>query len=113
MVLSGAPDDVSRRLIEIIRGRIYSFDVARFYIGRTFNLAGRQKQHGCDLLIPLYQTQSLPNAKTVEAFLIRHFGNHKKFFFGPSSRNTASDSRGRTTQGIQYVYLAIWRPRFF
>ena len=112
MPLTGNPDDVYEAARTMLASRIQNiFTVKRFYIGRTVDLASRQKAHGCDTIIPIYQTDSDRNARHLEARLVEYFSRTQNWF-RPSMSNIATDSRGSTSEGPQFVYLAIWRHKF-
>ena len=107
MVLTGRCEDVLPQAANAISKVIADFRVRQFYIGRTNNPGSRQKRHGANGLRLVYQTRSTENAQCVEEGLLRSFSRHPKF------RNAALDSRGSISEGLQYVYLALWTSTGF
>ncbi|MBI4823834.1 MAG: hypothetical protein HY805_06355 [Nitrospirae bacterium] len=79
-----------------------------FKIGRSVDLSQRKSAHGCDEIIPLYETSSSENAIEVEDGLIKHFINHQK------RSNDSPHGGGGTSDGyINYTYIALWfNPAF-
>jgi hypothetical protein len=78
-------------------------DVRRFYIGRTANVENRASGLDSDEVVCLLETSSLQRAAVVEDALLKHFKHH------PKSNNVRADSGGNATEGLQHVYLAVWR----
>jgi hypothetical protein len=99
----GKPADVLDALAECISEMIGQKSVARFYIGRWSDLDSIMSQHGCDNVVPLYETRSFRNAIEVQGSLVQRFMEHEKY------SNEDSHGISGTPRGfVSYVYLALW-----
>jgi hypothetical protein len=102
--LEGNPKDILREasLNVSITLAAWGEDMKVFHIGRTHDLKERKSQLGCDHFQPIYAASNLTDAKEVETRLLKEFASD------PRCDSSIEDSRGGTSSGKQYVYLAIW-----
>jgi len=101
--LTGWPKCVLQELIRYIEYIANRREINEFYIGRGIDLDERRRQHGCDDIIALYETDSIDNAIEVENALINRFYGH------PKCSNDAPHGGGGVSEEYKYqVYLAIW-----
>jgi len=78
-------------------------DVSEFYVGRTTDLSATKRRHGCEEIIPIYETSSTYNATIVEDTLIKAFYAHDK------CSNTSTHCGGNCSSNYySYVYVALW-----
>ena len=70
---TGWPHNVIPKLIGVVDSEISRKYVKGFYIGRTTDPKRRYDEHGCDMMVLLYKTDSDENAVTVEEDLIKRF----------------------------------------
>lgn len=102
-VLTGWPQKVIPKLKVKIDRLASEKSVKLFYIGRTSDIDATLSRHGCDDIIPLYQTSSFNNAADVEHELINYFYDYDK------CDNDAPHSGGGVSEEYSdFVYVAIW-----
>jgi hypothetical protein len=103
-ILTGWPSKVKSKLYSKVYYIANSkVEVEDFYVGRTVDLNQRKSTHGCDKIIPIYQTDSKDNAIEIEDYLI------KSFYFHSKCSNDAQNGGGGISEDyIYYVYVAIW-----
>lgn len=101
--LTGIPLNVITPLYDFTLKISKNRKVEEFYVGRTNNLVATKSRHGCEQIIPMYETSSTNNACIIEDALIKTFITHYK------CSNNASHSGGCTSEDyINYVYIALW-----
>ena len=101
--ISGWPSDVIAELKRRVRRIANGNETREFYIGRTNDLEVTSSRHGCDNIIPIYESTSVRHVKQLESELIRTLLDH------PKCSNDAYNSRGAVSEGyINYVYIAVW-----
>lgn len=101
--LTGYPAEVLDALIIIVNTIANEKSVNTFYIGRSNNLDATKSRHGCDKVIPIYETNSPEHSLTIEDDLIKIFIEH------PKNDNGVDDSRGNISEeDTIYVYVAVW-----
>lgn len=101
--MRGKPADVLDALTLCISDMIGQQSVARFYIGRSGDIDSIMSQHGCDNVVPLYETRSFRNASEVQGSLIERLKEHEKY--------SDQDSHGVSQMPrsfVSNVYLALW-----
>ena len=102
-MISGWPSHVILRLARLARYIVSKNEVHSFYIGRTTDLIASRSRHGCDDIIPIYETTSADHAMQIEYELIDTFYDH------PKCINDAPHSGGGVADGyINFVYVAVW-----
>lgn len=79
------------------------WNVRKFYIGTTNDLAARKTQTGCDKIISLYQADSPDRARVVEGDLVKWFKRHWKY-----SNQTVDTIAAATDEEGCTVYIALW-----
>ncbi len=102
--ITGWHQDVLEELFETVQDEISRGYVEGFYIGRTTDLERRCSEHGCDLMILLYQTESDDHAIQVEDCLIKQSSPHEKCW------NEAEGGGGGISQeesGGVYIYAFL------
>jgi hypothetical protein len=78
-------------------------DVFEFYVGRTTDLLATRRRHGCEAIVPIYESSSTDNAADIEDALIKSFFDH------PKCSNTSTHCGGNCSiDYFSYVYLALW-----
>ena len=101
--ITGIPDNVFAPLYDYVNQVSKNRNVAEFYLGRTNDLVATRSRHGCEMIIPMYQTSSTRNACVIEDVLIKSFYAHRK------NSNHAAHSGGCSSEDyINYVYVALW-----
>ena len=91
------------RLKRTVRYIVNKTEVKEFYIGRTNDLTATSNRHGCDEIVPIYQSDSVANILAVEDKLI------KTFVDLPKCSNDADNSGGNISEEyVNYVYVAVW-----
>ncbi len=103
MPLRGWPSSEMSKLKARVRGISRRRAVSAFYIGRTVDLDATYHRHGCDDILPVYETASIGHASEVETELIRTFISH------PKCDNDATHAGGGVSEEyVYYVYVAVW-----
>jgi hypothetical protein len=100
---SSCSGDELTRLKRSVARTVTGERVKRFYIGRSVNVENRASGLDSDEVVCLLETSSQHRAAVVEDALLKHFRHH------PKSKNVRADSGGNATEGLQHVYLAVWR----
>ena len=101
---TGWPQDVIPKLFGVVNSEISRKYVKGFYIGRTTDPKRRYDEHGCNMMVLLYKTDSDENAMTIEENLIKRFTSHDK------CRNEAESGSGRIPQkeSGEVIYLCLF-----
>jgi len=100
---TGWPSDALPRLKRQTARIVNNSRICEFYIGRTTDVESTQYRHGCDRIIPIYETSSADHAIHVEGGLIHSFIYHPK-----CSNNSPHSGGGVSDRYINYVYVAVW-----
>jgi hypothetical protein len=101
--LTGYPRDVFLKLVEIVDTIANERATRMFYIGRCVDPRKRMLEHGSDIIYPIYYTESVDHAITVEDALINHFYDYQK------CDNDAPHGGGGVSEEYgNYVYVAAW-----
>jgi hypothetical protein len=100
---TGWPADVLDDLAQYISETIEQETVDTFYIGRSGSLDSATSRHGCDEIVPHYETDSVQNAIELEGSLIEQFLVHEK-----CDNKTAHGGGGVSLEFVSYGYLALW-----
>ena len=101
--ITGTPTNVFSPLCGFVEGVSKNRKIAAFYLGRTNDLVATSSRHGCEEIVPMYQTSSTRNACMIEDVLIKSFYAHRKCV------NYATHSGGCTSEDyINFVYIAVW-----
>lgn len=76
--------------------------VKTFTVGRTNDLDARKSAKEADVIVPVYETRSIPDCMKAEEDLLTKIRGHEK------CQNEATDSRGNINEGdLQHIYVAI------
>ncbi len=102
-ILTGWPNDAIPELYGRISNLSRDVRVKEFYIGRTNDLEASKRRHGCDRILPCYETTSVDHAVEVEDNLIKTFFNHRK-----CSNDSTHGGGGASDEFVNYVYVAVW-----
>ena len=101
--LTGTPNRVIKQIYDYVDSVSNDNDVCEFYVGRTTDLSATRRRHGCEEIIPIYESSSTDNAAIVEDTLIKSFYAHQK------CSNTSTHCGGNCSpEYVSYVYLALW-----
>ena len=102
-IVTGWPNNEMEKLKRKVRYIANKTEVKEFYIGRTKDLTATSNRHGCDEIVPIYQSDSVANILEVEYELIKTFIDH------PKCSNDADNSGGNISEEyVNYVYVAVW-----
>ncbi|MEA2045510.1 MAG: hypothetical protein U9N48_03130 [Euryarchaeota archaeon] len=63
--ITGWPNNEMERLKRTVRHILNKTEVKEFYIGRTNDLTATSNRHGCDEIVPIYQSDSVANILAV------------------------------------------------
>lgn len=100
---TGWPNNIMVILKRKVRYIVDKVEVKEFYIGRTNDLKATLNRHRCNEIVPIYQSDSIPNICVVEDELINTFISYSK------CSNDADNSKGNISEEyVNYVYVAIW-----
>lgn len=103
MLLTGYPSKVLPKLESTIQNIVERDEIEEFYIGRTDDLVATKSRHGCDEIIPLYETSTATKAIIVEDELTKNFYEDDK-----CSNDSSGGGGGASDLNYNYVYLATW-----
>ena len=101
--ITGNPDAVISLLLERVWEIVEDRYLERFYIGRASDMKARQSYHQSDDLVLVYKTTNVDQALEVEEDLIEAHKKHSK-----CANKAGHEGGGLSSEGVQYVYVAVW-----
>lgn len=103
ILFTGTPNAVIDRVYDFVKTISKDKDICEFYVGRTNNLNATSSRHRCEAIVPIYKTDSIRYAASVENTLIQYFHSHHK-----CNNDACHSGGGWSGEYVNYVYVALW-----